>query len=106
MLLTVGIMLRVLDWLLYLPTCLVWLVMMCPRDQERVREYKYLSVVIAFNVYPLSVLVIQIKALVVTDNFLFNKAGVDICSVPAGYLVPQPPTAPQERNFTLFLRAM
>jgi hypothetical protein len=29
-------LLRVLDWLLYVPTCLVWLVMMCPRDQERV----------------------------------------------------------------------
>ncbi len=35
----------------------------------------------------------------------FNKAGVDICSVPAGYLVPQPPTAPQERNFTPFLES-
>jgi hypothetical protein len=37
MLLAMGTLLRILDWLLYLPTCLVWLVMMCPRDQERVR---------------------------------------------------------------------
>ncbi len=37
--------------------------------------------------------------------FPFDKAGVDICTVPAAYLHPQPPTAPQERNFTLFLKA-
>ncbi len=33
-------LLRILDWLLYLPTCLVWLMMMCPRDQERVCKNK------------------------------------------------------------------
>jgi hypothetical protein len=35
-------------------------------------------------------------------EFPFAKAGVDICTVPAAYLTPQSPTAPQERNFSLF----
>jgi hypothetical protein len=42
MLLTVGTMLRVLDWILYLPSCLVWALMLCPRDQPQV--YKEISV--------------------------------------------------------------
>jgi hypothetical protein len=46
MLLVMGTLLRILDWILYLPSCLVWLLMMCPRDQPQVEEYKYLSVVI------------------------------------------------------------
>ncbi len=36
MILALVTLLRMLDWLLYVPTCLVWLIMMCPRDQERV----------------------------------------------------------------------
>jgi hypothetical protein len=36
------------------------------------------------------------------SEFSFDKAGVDICTVPAAYLTPQSPTAPQERNFSLF----
>jgi hypothetical protein len=47
----------------------------------------------------------QVKCLSVTLGFPFYKAGVDICSVPAAYLVPQPPTAPQERNFTPLLES-
>jgi hypothetical protein len=70
----------------------VWLVMMCPRDQERVREYKYLSVLIASNVYPLSVLVIQVKALVVTDNFpLIRLAWISVrCRLATWCRNPRP----------------
>ncbi len=32
-------------------------------------------------------------------GFCVFKAGVDICSVPAAFLAPQPPTAPQGRIF-------
>jgi hypothetical protein len=40
MLLAMGTLLRMLDWLLYIPSCLVWALMLCPRDQLQVYKKK------------------------------------------------------------------
>jgi uncharacterized protein YaeQ len=40
MLLAMGTLLRMLDWLLYIPSCLVWALMLCPRDQPQVYKKK------------------------------------------------------------------
>jgi hypothetical protein len=36
MLLAMDTLLRVLDWILYIPSCLVWAMMLCPRDPVQV----------------------------------------------------------------------